>query len=142
MFDHTVRYLGFLKHVPLLPHVFDAYLKSVSYFNGSGIATVIDDIETEVLSWKNTESTLHKYGGLQFDVNGKEMGHVHGNGLLDVLFNRVVAAELIAQHEAKEHHVFKNSGWVSFYIRSEKDKADALNLLRRSYEMKTINSRS
>jgi hypothetical protein len=134
MFNHTVKYLGFLKHVPVLPHVFDAYLKTVSYFNRSGIAEVIDEIEAEVLMWENTDVQLHKYGGLQFNVKGKEIGHVHGNGLLDVLFTKEIKEKLISKNKAGEHHVFKNSGWISYQIKSREEKEHAIFLLQLAYE--------
>jgi hypothetical protein len=136
MFDHTVKYFGFLKHVPVLPHAFDAMLKTTKLFSGSKIPFIIDDIEEEVLSWKGTSARLHKFGGLQFDVNGKEIGHIHGNGLLDILFNRETKSKLITEKRVVEHHIFKNSGWISFYIKSPEQKAEAVRLLRESYDQK------
>jgi Family of unknown function (DUF5519) len=136
VFSFAVRYLGFLKHVPLLPHLFETLLKMGTLLSNKVILDHIDDIETEVLSWKGTSTRSHKFGGLQFDVDKREIGHIHGNGLLDILFNRDLKAKLIADGKAMDHHIFPNSGWISFYIKTSDDRKNAIELLQRSYDLK------
>jgi Family of unknown function (DUF5519) len=133
MFNITVKYFGFLKHIPLLPHLFDSFMKIGILFSNKHILDYIDDIENEVLSWNNTTVHLHKFGGIQFDVNKKEIGHIHSNGILDILFTREIKEQLIKQGKAKEHHTFKNSGWITLYIKTAEDKNTAIELLRDSY---------
>jgi Family of unknown function (DUF5519) len=133
VFDFVVRYLGFLKHIPLLPHMFDAGLKISLIFGRWQILDYLDEIENEVLSWDNTSSHLHKYGGIQFDINKKEIGHIHGNGLLDILFSKEMKLKFVSAGRVKEHHIFKNSGWISFYIKTQDDKKFAIELLKLSY---------
>ena len=94
----------------------------------------LDEIETEVLSWQNTNVSIHKYGGLQFNYLGKEIGHIHSNGLLDVLFKLKTKGTLMEIGRISHHHVFIKSGWVSFYIKQPDDKSYALQLLRLKYE--------
>lgn len=133
MFDWVVKYLGFLKHVPVLPHVFDVMFKVISIFQNKYLLDYIDDIEAEITSWQNTSVTAHKYGGIQFNKHAHELGHLHGNGLLDVLFSRNQKALVMKQYPVQDHHVFKNSGWVSFRIKTDKDKQMAIDLLRHAY---------
>lgn len=135
MFDWVVKYLGPLKHVPLLPHVFDAFLKITSLLYNRHLPDYVDEIETEVRSWQHTSVSAHKYGGLQFNNNHRELGHIHGNGLLDILLSRAQKSVLIKQYPVQDHHVFKNSGWVSFKIETEKDKQTAIELLRYVYTL-------
>lgn len=45
----------------------------------------MDDIEREVTKWQGVTLGSHKYGGLQFNHNYRELGHVHSNRLLDML---------------------------------------------------------
>src|SRR4051812_41622900 len=116
MFDIIVRYFGFLKHIPLMPHVFDALMKIYIFLTNKTILDYTDEIEKEVLSWEKTSGGMHKFGGVQFDVNHKEIGHIHSNGLLDILFNQELKARLLNEGKVKDHHVFKSSGWISFYI--------------------------
>lgn len=141
MFDFTVKYFGFLKHVPFLPHVFEALLKVRTSVSNSDVLDYIDEIENTVLSWERTSVRPHKFGGIEFNVNAREIGHIHGNGLLDVPFSRSVKEQLIAESNGrvKEHHIFKKSGWISLYIKDSNDRDVAIEVLRRAYEEKFDN---
>ena len=133
MFDIAVKYAGFLKHVPVLPHAFDGLLKMNKLFTNKKILDYIDEIENEVSGWEGVTICAHKFGGLQFDAFRKEIGHIHGNGLLDILFTRRIKEQLVSEGKAKEHHVFKNSGWISLPVTNETEKNTAVELLRLSY---------
>lgn len=140
MFHFVVRNFGFLKHVPLLPHIFDSLLKLQTFVCHRHLLDTFDSIEEEIRSWKDTTVTLHKYGGLQFNVHKKEIGHLHSNGLLDLLYSRKIKKMLIEEGRVSDHHIFKKSGWISFYIVSPEDKDYAIKLLMLSYSMKTMHS--
>jgi hypothetical protein len=133
MFSFVVKYLGFLKSLPLLAHLFDSHFKFWALITNSALLDCMDDIEAEVLSWKGTSAGLHKYGGLQFNCNKKEIGHIHSNGILDIRFNREIKQQLLAEGRISNHHVFTNSGWISFYVNKKEDAAYAIELLRMAY---------
>jgi hypothetical protein len=133
MFNLVVKYASPLKHVPVLPHVFDALLKIGTLLSNKNLVDYIDEIEDEVVSWPETSVHIHKFGGTQFNFYDKELGHIHGNGLLDILFSRKAKSELMLKYPVKEHHVFKNSGWISFQVKTEADKNIAIQLLRYAY---------
>ena len=133
LFNFTVKYLGVLKAIPLVPHLFDAWLKIWSVITFSPTLDHIDDIESEVLKWRGTSISLHKYGGTQFNYGSKELGHIHSNGLLDIRFSRSIKAQLIKESKITDHHVFKNSGWISFYITNVDDTDYAKKLLEMAY---------
>ena len=78
----------------------------------------------------------HRYGGFEFRVGRKELGHVHGDWLVDIPFPKPVRDEIIAAHQAAPHHVVPASGWVSLFLKTERDVIRAIELLRRSFEMK------
>jgi hypothetical protein len=137
MFKTITKYFGFLKQVPLLPHLYDGCLRLCTFIRNKKLVGMMDQIENEVSAWKGVSVGIHKYGGIQFDVDGREIGHIHGNGLVDILYNRKLKAELIAAKRTEEHHAFLASGWTSFYIKSENDCREALALLELSYKMKT-----
>ena len=140
MFRFVVKRLSFLKKVPLLPHLFDAWMRIWIYFTNRDLAKTIDDIELEISSWKGVSLSLHKYGGTQFNVGAKEIGHIHSNGLLDILFNKSLKTELLKEGRVSDHHVFKNSGWISFYVKTKEDKEYAVGLLREAYENCSTNA--
>ncbi|WP_233603283.1 luciferase family protein [Pedobacter sp. KBW06] len=134
VFSFVVRHLGFLKDVPLLPHVFDSLLKFRVFLRNPVLLDWLDEIEAEVLQWEGTVVGLHQYGGIQFDHKGKEIGHLHSNGLLDVLYTREMKLLLLKEGRIQPHHVFEKSGWISFYILTKEDKNYAKELLKIAYD--------
>ena len=79
----------------------------------------------------------HRFGGIEFRVNGHEIGHLHGDGLADLPFPVRMREELVAAGEAREHHVLPQTGWVSYRIRGDGDVGGALGLFRKNYERLT-----
>ncbi len=100
-----------------------------------------DRIRLAVLSWPRMEGHLHRFGGTEFRIGRREIGHMHGDSLVDIPFPRKVRDEIVAAGQALPHHVLPDTGWVSFYIREEEDIARAIQLLARSYEI-AINQHS
>ena len=146
MFVFVIRHFGFLKFVPGLALLFDAQLKLWTLIANPKLLDWIDDVEKEVLTWPDTTITTHKYGGLQFNYQGKELGHIHSNGLLDILLSRKIKNEVMQQDgRVQDHHSFKNSGWISFYMKCHSDKQLALELLEQAYKLhseKELNNRN
>lgn len=132
----TINYFSFLKHIPLLPQFFDWLIKIQVRLSGKKTLDYIDQIEQKVLTWQQTTSHLHKSGGVQFNVDGKEIGHIHSNGLLDVLLNLKVKEQLVREGRVTEHRTIKNSGWLSFQVKTEQDILFAIELLEYSYLFK------
>jgi len=97
----------------------------------------LDDIEKEVSSWEGISISIHKYGGIQFNYNAKEIGHLHSNGLLDILYNKQIKKQLLEGGRIQPHHVFEKSGWISFHIVNSGDKDYAKELLKIAYDKYT-----
>jgi hypothetical protein len=91
-------------------------------------------IAEAVLSWPEVERAPHRFGGVELRVGKRELGHVHGDRLVDLPFPRKVRDELVAAGRARPHHVLPESGWVSFWIESPADVERAIALFRLSYE--------
>jgi Family of unknown function (DUF5519) len=134
MFDFVVKYLGFLKHITLFAQFYDASLKLTTLLFNPKVLDCVDAIEAEVTSWPNMSVQLHKFGGVQFNFNNKEVGHIHGNGMLDLLLNRKAKSELLIEGRVRDHHTFKDSGWITFVIRTANDYEYALGLLKFAIE--------
>jgi len=88
-----------------------------------------------VLSWPEVVSLPHRFGGTEFRCRGKEIGHVHGDGLCDIPLPKAVRDEAVAAGKAKPHHIFPESGWVSVYLASERDAGHAIEMMRRKYRL-------
>jgi len=91
-------------------------------------------IEREVGSWEGVTVHPHRFGGVEFRLGRREIGHLHGERLADLPFRRPVRDMLVETGRALPHHVLPDSGWVSKPIASEQDADDAIELFRLSYE--------
>ena len=94
-----------------------------------------EKIHQTVVAWEGVASRPHRFGGIEFRLGKQELGHLHGNALLDVPFPRRVRNELVESGQVAPHHIFPESGWVSFYIKEEQDIDKAIKLLNLAYEL-------
>jgi hypothetical protein len=91
-------------------------------------------IRQVVLGWPGVTGQPHRFGGLEYRVGRREIGHVHGDWLVDIPFPRRVRDELVAEGRAEPHHVLPESGWVSVHLARQDDVEGAISLLRLSYD--------
>jgi hypothetical protein len=96
-----------------------------------------ETIRTAVGLWPGISEAPGNFGAIDFKLGEREIGHLHGDTLLDVPFPRRVRDELVSAGEAEPHHVMPESGWVSFRIRKVGDAEHAVALLKRSYDLIT-----
>jgi hypothetical protein len=94
-----------------------------------------EQITQTVLQWAGIKAQPHRFGGTEYLLDTREIGHVHGDHLVDIPFPSKVRAEIIAAGQAEAHHILPDSGWVSFYLRSAADVGQAIALLERSYQL-------
>lgn len=92
-------------------------------------------IDAAVLGWPGITSQPHRFGGTEYCLGRREIGHVHGDSLVDIPFPKTVRNELIAGGRAEPHHILPVSGWVSIYLRQASDVDRAIELLRHSFEI-------
>ena len=88
-----------------------------------------------LLTWEGIETHLHRFGGTEFRIGKREIGHIHGDSLVDIPFPKKIRDEIVAAGEASPHHVLPDTGWVSFYLKEEGDVERAIDLLKRSYQI-------
>jgi Family of unknown function (DUF5519) len=88
-----------------------------------------------VAAWEEMAHAPHRFGGTEYRVGHREIGHVHDDSLVDIPFPWPVRNELVEGGVAEPHHVVPESGWVSVYLRNPADVERAIRLLRRSYEI-------
>lgn len=92
-------------------------------------------IQEAVTQWEGVSYHPHRYGGIEFRLGKRELGHLHGDRLLDIPFPRQVRDELILAGRVQKHHVLPESGWISFVLNAPSDVEEAISLLRRSFEL-------
>ncbi len=99
------------------------------------VAGAGEQIYQAVTRWEEIAHAPHRFGGTEYRVGRREIGHVHGDSLVDIPFPVSVRDELVENGSAEPHHVLPESGWVSIYLRNRDDVDRAIQLLRRSYEI-------
>lgn len=98
-------------------------------------------IQEAVMTWEGVTSQPHRFGGVEFRYGKREIGHIHGDFLVDIPFPLNVKNELIESRRAEPHHILPNSGWVSCYIKNEDDVNTAIELLELSLSLARISTR-
>ncbi len=105
--------------------------------------TISERIKKEITSWPNVTTEPHRFGGIEFRLNKREMGHIHGDRLADLLFPMKIRNELVNSGRVKPHHVMPHSGWVSYWInKGEKDVPLVVNLFIMKYQQLEPKSQS
>ena len=130
MFLFVVRHLRWLARVPLLPQFFDALLLGWTCLARRARLAAMEALEARVLALPGVRLRVHRLGGTEFVQNGRELGHLHGNGLLDARLAREAAEALVAAGTVRAHHLFPpRSGWISFQLETAADVPRALEIL-------------
>ena len=88
----------------------------------------------QVAAWPGVTAAPHRFGGTEFRLGRRELGHLHGDRIADLPFPRRVRDELIAEGRARPHHVLPDSGWITVSIRSPEEAEQAVELFRMAYE--------
>ena len=127
-------HLGLLKRVPLLPQALDTFLLLWTFAFRRDLARAVLHLQSEVLSWPGVSESIHRFGGIEFDLGVRELGHIHGNGVLDVLLTRACRDDVVAAGWAERHHTLPHSGWVSLSLRGDQDADMGLRLLQLAYQ--------
>ena len=99
-------------------------------------------ITATVSTWEGVSVQSHRFGGVEYAIGRREIGHIHGDYQVDIPFTRKVREELVSQGQAERHHILPDSGWITFRIRQPADIAHAISLFRRSYELALRQKRS
>jgi hypothetical protein len=102
-----------------------------------GVPGAAATIRGAVASWPGTHDAPHRFGGIEFLLGEREIGHLHGDRLLDVPFPRAVHDALIAAGggRVQPHHVLPDSGWISLWLSEDGDVDRAIAILQRSYDL-------
>jgi len=92
-----------------------------------------DTVLHEVSTWNGVTLHEHRFGGVEFRLGRRELGHLHPR-FADLPFPRLVRDQLVASGRAKPHHVVPDSGWVTVPMRTAPEAENVIGLLRQNYE--------
>jgi Luciferase len=96
-------------------------------------SAAIEAVRAAVASWHGVTTHDHRFGGIEFRLGRRELGHLHGT-IADLPFPRRVRDELVAGGRARPHHILAGSGWVTVPMRTVSEVANVIELFRRNYE--------
>jgi len=102
--------------------------------SGKSSVDVFGRVKEAVMSLPGVLSQPHRFGGIEFRVGGKEMGHMHGSRLADFPFPMSMRDRLVKEGKVEPHHVLPNSGWVSYWINGESYIDPIIELFHMQYE--------
>ena len=101
--------------------------------NRAEIRETVQDLVDEVAAWPHVTADEHRFGGTEFRIGPREIGHVHAWGMLDIAYPKRLRDALVEEGLTGVHHLLAESGWTTFYIESADDFEHARWLLRLSY---------
>ncbi len=87
-------------------------------------------VTTEILSWPGVSQHEHRFGGAEFRLGNRELGHIHLEGWADFPFTARIR-EMLVETGRVTPHKFGVTGWVS---RDLDDPDEVVELFRLSYE--------
>ena len=64
---------------------------------------ITENMKQEILSWPSVTSISYKFGGLEFCVNKRDIGDMHGEKLADLPFPIKLRKEIIASGTKQAH---------------------------------------
>jgi MFS family permease len=117
---------------------------------GESRGAVSEAIKREILSWPGVTAQPHRFGGIDFRVGAKEMGHLHGENMVDLPVpldaalascNKLMGEPM--QDGAREgsllppHDAYPESKWINYWIRGEDDVPRVIAIFRVQYERLT-----
>ena len=94
-----------------------------------------EQITEAALGWEGVTAHPHRFGGTEYRFGRRELGHIHGDHMVDIPFPKRVRDHVVAAGRAQPHHLLPETGWVSFYIQEPGDVEQAIALLRESFEL-------
>ena len=86
----------------------------------------------QVSAWPGVLVRDHRFGGVEFRLGTREIGHVHAFGIVDIPFTVKIRNALVRSGKAQRHRWLPDSGWTTIRV-EEHGSENALKALRLSY---------
>ena len=97
-------------------------------------------IEDEVSTWPGVTVHEHRFGGIEFRLDRRQLGHLHGGRWADLPFPKGTRDMLVETGRAQPHHVLPETGWISRQIRGDADVREVIDLFRLAYDRASVRS--
>lgn len=117
---------GLFKNIPFLPILIDEQLKILTLFTKPKVFENMIELNKWIKSLDNIKTKYHKYGGIEYTLNAKEICHIHGDGLVDVKLTKELKSKYINKEQVEPHHELPTSNMISYQL----TKNDNLELIK------------
>jgi len=95
-----------------------------------------------VTGWPGVTTEIGRFHETELMLNGRMIGHVHGDHQADIPYPRHIRDELVAGGRTGPHHIYPDSGWTTRYIESDDDVDEIVALIRINYDRITQRRRA
>ena len=95
--------------------------------------SIVRQVETAAAEWPGVTVHDHRFGGREFRLGTREVGHLHGDRQADIAYPRPVRDAVVGAALAGPHHLFPDSGWVTYRVDGPTSADRVVDLLRLSY---------
>jgi luciferase-like monooxygenase len=103
------------------------------------VPSIVARVQREIGSWPGVTMESYRGGMVFFHVGKREIGHLHGTRFADLPFPVRIREQLVAAGKAELHYLHPKSGWITCYIRDEKDVEVIIELFRLNYSRPWLN---
>lgn len=93
----------------------------------------VERVVTAVTALPGVETAPHRFGGVEFTLRGRELGHLHTNGYVDINYPRALRDALVNEGWTGPHHLYPDSGWTTFHLTVPANVSRATALVTLSY---------
>jgi hypothetical protein len=90
-------------------------------------------VRAAVSTWDGVTTHDHRFGGVEFRLGRRELGHLHRT-IADLPFPRRIRDELVSAGRARPHHVLPESGWITVPMKTDAEVENVIDLFRQNYE--------
>ena len=87
-------------------------------------------IREVVAAWQGVTLGPTHFGATAYRLGKREIGHIHGDAVVDIPFPMYVRDQLVEKGDAEPHLYLPGTGWVTVRLQSAEDVEKALRLLR------------
>jgi Family of unknown function (DUF5519) len=95
---------------------------------------LFEDLKTWIRQLPEVTEATHRFGGIEFKIEGLEFMHHHGPSFLDIRLSKTDQGKALQDRKTIPHRFAPQAGWVSFRIEKEEDLGPAKELIQIAYE--------
>ncbi len=127
--ETIARDYRWFKNIPFLPILIDEQVKVFTLLFRPRVFRQMMLFNKWLRSHDGVRVVYHKYGGLEYRKNNREICHMHGDGLIDIRTTRAQKKEGLTSGYARNHHVLPETGMISFQIENEDSLAGVKSII-------------